>query len=289
MDIRRVLVVGAGLMGGGIAQVAALAGYRVSLRDVSQQMLDKAMSNIAWSLGKFVEKGQFAAEARESALGRLSPTLALDTAAGADFAVEAVFEDKALKQEVFRELDRLCPPRAILASNTSAIPITELARVTERPDRVVGAHFFSPVPLMPLCELVRGLETSDETLAAAKAFVESLGKETITVKRDVAGFALNRINLPSTVEAIRLVEAGVVTPEEVDKGLHLGMGRRMGPFETMDMTGLDVTLGAMLAIYEETQDPRFWPPDLLRRKVSAGRLGRKAGRGWFVYETNEKG
>jgi len=259
------------------------------LRDVSQQTLDKAMSNIAWSLGKFVEKGQFAAEARESALGRLSPTLALDAAAEADFAVEAVFEDKALKQEVFRELDRLCPPRAILASNTSAIPITELARVTERPDRVVGAHFFSPVPLMPLCELVRGLETSDETLAAAKAFVESLGKETITVKRDVAGFALNRINLPSTVEAIRLVEAGVVTPEEVDKGMRLGMGRRMGPFETMDMTGLDVTLGAMLAIYEETQDPRFWPPDLLRRKVSAGRLGRKAGRGWFVYETNEKG
>lgn len=287
MDIRRVLIVGGGLMGGGIAQVAALAGYRVSLRDVSQQMLDKAMANIAWSLGKFVEKGQLAAEARESALGRLSPTLALDTAAGADFAVEAVFEDKALKQEVFRELDRLCPPRAILASNTSAIPITELARVTERPDRVVGAHFFSPVPLMPLCELVRGLETSDETLAAAKAFVESLGKETITVKRDVAGFALNRINLPSTVEAIRLVEAGVVTPEEVDKGMRLGMGRRMGPFETMDMTGLDVTLGAMLAIYEETQDPRFWPPDLLRRKVSAGRLGRKTGRGWFVYETSE--
>ena len=284
MDIRRVLVVGAGLMGGGIAQVAALAGYRVSLRDVSQQMLDKAMSNIAWSLGKFVEKGQFAAEARESALGRLSPTLALDAAAEADFAVEAVFEDKALKQEVFRELDRLCPPRAILASNTSAIPITELARVTERPDRVVGTHFFSPVPLMPLCELVRGLETSDETLAAAKAFVESLGKETITVKRDVAGFALNRINLPGTVEAIRLVEAGVITPEEVDKGMRLGRGWRMGPFETMDMTGLDVTLGAMLAIYEETQDPRFWPPDLLRRKVAAGHLGRKAGRGWYVYE-----
>jgi len=284
MDIRRVLVVGAGLMGGGIAQVAAAAGYRVTLRDVSQQTLDKAMSNIAWSLGKFVEKGQFAAEARESALGRLSPTLALDAAAEADFAVEAVFEDKALKQEVFRELDRLCPPRAILASNTSAIPITELARVTERPDRVVGTHFFSPVPLMPLCELVRGLETSDETLAAAKAFVESLGKETITVKRDVAGFALNRINLPGAVEAIRLVEAGVITPEEVDKGMRLGRGWRMGPFETMDMTGLDVTLGAMLAIYEETQDPRFWPPDLLRRKVAAGHLGRKAGRGWYVYE-----
>jgi len=284
MDIRRVLIVGGGLMGGGIAQVAALAGYGVTLRDVSQETLDKAMTGIAWSLGKFVEKGQLAAEAREAALSRLNPTLALDAAAEADFAVEAVFEDKSLKQEVFRELDRLCPPRAILASNTSAIPITELARVTERPDRVVGTHFFSPVPLMPLCELVRGLETSDETLAAAKAFVESLGKETITVKRDVAGFALNRINLPGAVEAIRLVEAGVITPEEVDKGMRLGRGWRMGPFETMDMTGLDVTLGAMLAIYEETQDPRFWPPDLLRRKVAAGHLGRKAGRGWYVYE-----
>ena len=284
MDIRRVLIIGAGLMGGGIAQVAALAGYGVTLRDVSQETLDKAMTGIAWSLGKFVEKGQLAAEAREAALSRLNPTLALDAAAEADFAVEAVFEDKSLKQEVFRELDRLCPPRAILASNTSAIPITELARVTERPDRVVGTHFFSPVPLMPLCELVRGLETSDETLAAAKAFVESLGKETITVKRDVAGFALNRINLPGAVEAIRLVEAGVITPEEVDKGMRLGRGWRMGPFETMDMTGLDVTLGAMLAIYEETQDPRFWPPDLLRRKVAAGHLGRKAGRGWYVYE-----
>jgi 3-hydroxybutyryl-CoA dehydrogenase len=231
-----------------------------------------------------VEKGQLVAEAREAALSRVSPTLTLDTAAEADFAVEAVFEDKALKQEVFRELDRLCPAHTIMASNTSAIPVTELARVTDRPDRVVGTHFFSPVPLMPLCELVRGLETSDETLAAAKAFVESLGKETVTVKRDVAGFALNRINLPSTVEAIRLVEAGIITPEEVDKGLRLGMGRRMGPFETMDMTGLDVTLGAVLAIYEETKDPRFWPPDLLRRKVAAGHLGRKAGRGWYVYE-----
>lgn len=284
MDTRRVLIVGGGLMGGGIAQVAALAGYRVTLRDVSQQTLDKAMTNIAWSLGKFVEKGQLAAESREAALSRLNPTLALDAAAEADFAVEAVFEDKALKQEVFRELDRLCPPQTIMASNTSAIPVTELARVTDRPDRVVGTHFFSPVPLMPLCELVRGLETSDETLAAARAFVESLGKETVTVKRDVAGFALNRINLPGTVEAIRLVEAGVITPEEVDKGMRLGLGRRMGPFETMDMTGLDVTLGAMLAIYEETKDPRFWPPDLLRRKVAAGHLGRKTGHGWFVYE-----
>ena len=284
MESRRVLVIGAGLMGGGIAQVAEAAGHRCTLRDVSQDAVGKAVTNIAWSLGKFVEKGQITAEAREAALGRLGTTLTLDAAAESDFVIEAIFENKTLKQDVFRELDRLCPPHAIMASNTSAIPITELARVTHRPDRVLGTHFFSPVPMMPLCELVCGLDTSDETLTAAKSFVESLGKETITVKRDVAGFAINRINLPSTIEAIRLVEAGVITPEEVDKGMRLGMGRRMGPFETMDMTGLDVSLGAMLAIYEETQDARFWPPDLLRRKVAAGQLGRKVGRGWYVYE-----
>ena len=288
MDIQHVLVVGAGLMGSGIAQVAAMAGYRVTLRDVRQEALDKAMADIGWSLGKFVEKGRLKTEEREAALARIHPTLTLEAAGEADFVIEAVHEDKALKQEVFRELDRLCPPQIILASNTSAIPITELARVTTRPDRIVGTHFFSPVPLMPLCELVRGLETSDQTLAVAKAFVESLGKETIVVKRDVAGFALNRINIPSTIEAIRLVEAGIVTPEDVDKGMRLGMGRRMGPFETMDMTGLDVSLGAMLAIYEETKDPRFWPPDLLRRKVAAGHLGRKTGRGWYVYEKGEQ-
>lgn len=284
MNIQHVLIVGGGLMGSGIAQVAAAAGYRVTLQDVRQQALNKALTDIAWSLGKFVEKGRLTGEERQAALERIVTAPTLERAAEADFVIEAVFEDRPLKQEVFRELHRRCPPRAILASNTSAIPITDLARETDRADRVVGTHFFSPVPLMPLCELVRGLETSDETLAAAKAFVESLGKETITVERDTAGFALNRINIPSTVEAIRLVESGVVTPEDVDRGMRLGMGRRMGPFETMDMTGLDVTLGAMLSIYEETKDPRFWPPDLLRRKVTAGHLGRKTGRGWYTYE-----
>ena len=235
-------------------------------------------------MGKFVEKGQLTADEREAALSRVSPTLTLDAASGSDLVIEAIFEDKALKQEVFRELDHRCRPDTILCSNTSAIPITELARVTARPDRVVGTHFFSPVPLMHLCELVCGLETSEETLVATKTFVESLGKETITVKRDVAGFALNRINLPSTIEAIRLVEAGVATPDDIDRGMRVGMGWRMGPFETMDMTGLDVTLAAMLVIYEETKDAYLWPPDLLRRKVAAGHLGRKTGRGWYVYE-----
>lgn len=284
MGIQHVLIVGSGLMGSGIAQVTAVAGYRVTLQDVRQEALDKALTDIAWSLGKFVEKDRLTDEERRAALEQIDTVLTLEQAGQADFVIEAVFEDKAVKQGVFRELDRLCPPHAILASNTSAISITELASVTKRTDRVVGTHFFSPVPLMPLCELVRGLGTSDETLATTKAFVESLGKETIIIKRDIAGFALNRINIPSTIEAIRLVEAGIITPEEVDKGMRLGMGRRMGPFETMDMTGLDVALGAMLALFEETKDPRFWPPDLLRRKVTTGHLGRKTGRGWYTYE-----
>lgn len=284
MEIKHVLLVGAGLMGSGIAQSAAVAEYQVALRDVKEGALENALEEISWSLGKFVEKGRLTEEEKKSALDRITPTLDLDPASNADFVIEAVYEDKALKQEVFQELDHLCPSHTILATNTSAIPITELASVTGRPEQAVGTHFFSPVPLMPLCELVCGLETSEQTLSASKAFVESLGKETITIKQDIAGFALNRINLPSTIEAIRLVERGVVTPEEVDKGMRQGMGRRMGPFETMDMTGLDVSLNAMMAIYEETKDPRFWPPDLLRRKVAAGQLGRKTGRGWYVYE-----
>lgn len=283
VEIQRVLVVGAGLMGSGIAQMAAMAKYQVALQDIQQEALDKALDEIVWSLGKFVQKGRITANEQKSALGRVSPTLKLEDASKADFVIEAVYEDKTLKREIFQELDRLCPSHTILASNTSAIPITELASVTNRADRVVGTHFFSPVPLMPLCELVRGLETSQETLAITQAFVESMEKETITVKRDVAGFALNRINIPSTIEAIRLVESGVVTPEDVDRGMRLGMGRRMGPFETMDMTGLDITLRAMSALHEETRDPRFWPPELLRRKVAAGQLGRKSGRGWYVY------
>lgn len=284
LPVVNVFVVGAGLMGGGIAQVVATAGYQVTMRDVHQEALDHAMEDITWSLGKFVEKERITAEDRDAALAHITPTLEMDAAAEADLVIEAVFEDIAVKHEVFRELDRLCPPHAILASNTSAIPITELARVTGRPERVIGTHFFSPVPLMRLCEVVRGLATSDETLETTLAFVHSLGKETITVRRDVAGFAMNRINLPATVEAIRLVEAGICTPEDIDRGMRLGMGRAMGPFETMDMTGLDVILGAMLAVYAETKDPRFWPPDLLRRKVALGHLGRKTGRGWYEYD-----
>ncbi|MBW2535868.1 MAG: 3-hydroxyacyl-CoA dehydrogenase family protein, partial [Deltaproteobacteria bacterium] len=189
-----------------------------------------------------------------------------------------------IKRKVLAELDALAPDQALIATNTSAIPITELAAATRRADRVLGLHFFSPVPLMQAVEVVRGIATSDETFAAGQAFVHRLGKEPIPVHRDVPGFLLNRLNLPSSVEAMRLVEQGVGTPEDIDRGVRLAFGRKMGIFETGDMVGLDVTHGALMALYEETRDPRWYPPEILRRKVKAGHLGKKTGRGWYRYD-----
>jgi 3-hydroxybutyryl-CoA dehydrogenase len=195
-----------------------------------------------------------------------------------------VIEDLDIKKEVFGTLDTLCPPHTIFATNTSAIPVTDIADVTQRPSQVVGTHFFNPVPMMRIVEIVRGLLTSEETMEAAEALCQSLGKETIRVNRDVAGFALNRINFPSTIEAIRLVEAGVASVEDIDKGMRLGFGRPMGPFETGDLAGLDVGYSAMSAVYRETQDEKFHPPMLLQRKVRIGHLGRKTGVGWYKYD-----
>ncbi|MFH2098849.1 MAG: 3-hydroxyacyl-CoA dehydrogenase family protein, partial [Pseudomonadota bacterium] len=193
-----------------------------------------------------------------------------------------------VKREIFKKLDGVCAPGTLLASNTSAIPITELAAATKRPDRVLGLHFFSPVPMMQAVEVIRGMETSDATMDAGRAFVKRIGKESITVNRDVAGFVINRINFPSTIEAMRLVEEGVATCEDIDKGLRLASGRKMGIFETGDMVGLDVTYGALMAMHQETGDPRFYPPLLLRRKVKAGHLGKKTGQGWYEYDENGK-
>jgi 3-hydroxybutyryl-CoA dehydrogenase len=183
-------------------------------------------------------------------------------------------------------MDRLASPQALLATNTSAISITDLAASTARPEKVLGLHFFSPVPMMEAVEVVRGLCTSDETCAAGQTFVEALHKVPILVQRDVPGFLINRINLPSNLEAMRLVEAGVGTVEDIDRGMRLCTGRKMGPFETGDLVGLDVTYGALLALYEETRDPRWYPPLILRRKVKAGQLGRKTGKGWYEYSAD---
>jgi 3-hydroxybutyryl-CoA dehydrogenase len=286
MGIQKVMVVGSGLMGSGIAQVCAQAGVQVFLLDVAEDVLVKAMKNIDWSVGKFIEKGKLD-EDRDSIMARIR--LITDTKDGkdVDLAIEAVFENIELKQEIFQTLDETCRPDALIASNTSAIPITELAAVTNRPEKVLGLHFFSPVPMMQAVEVIKGAATADETAATGRKFVLQIGKEPILVNRDVAGFVINRINFPSTIEAMNLVEQGVASVEDIDKGLRLAAGRRMGIFETGDMVGLDVTYGAMKAMYEETGDPRWYPPLLLRRKVKAGHLGRKAGKGWYEY--NEDG
>lgn len=287
MEVKSVLVAGAGLMGGGIAQVCAQAGIDVFLFDASAAQVEKAQKNIGWSVGKLAEKGTIA-ETKEAVMARIRPVGAIEDAPAVDLAVEAVFERIDIKKEIFAALDDACPPGALIASNTSAIPITELAAATRRPDKVLGLHFFSPVPMMQAVEVIRGMETSDATMEAGRAFVKKIGKEAITVNRDVAGFVINRINFPSTIEAMRLVEDGVATVEDIDKGLRLASGRRMGIFETGDMVGLDVTFGAMTAMYQETGDPRWFPPLLLRRKVKAGHLGKKTGKGWYEYDENGK-
>jgi len=287
MTIKSVLVIGSGLMGSGIAQVCAQSGIRVNLYDASGDALEKAVKNIAWSVGKFVEKGTLKEE-KEVILNRITRVSDLNAGADVNLAIEAVFEKKELKQEIFKQLDLLCPPQTLFATNTSAIPITELAAVTGRPEKFLGLHFFSPVPMMMAVEVIRGMMTSDETAQTGKAFVQQIGKEPIAVNRDVAGFVINRINFPATMEAMRLVEQGVATVEDIDKGLRLASGRRMGIFETGDMVGLDVTYGALMAMYNETGDPRWYPPLLLRRKVKAGHLGRKTGKGWYDY-SEEKG
>jgi 3-hydroxybutyryl-CoA dehydrogenase len=280
---QRVAIIGAGLMGSGIAQVAAQAGWQVVLRDVDDDALRRGVDAIEKSTARFVEKGKFSADARTAALARISTTTDLDAAAEVDLVVEAAFEQVDVKQEIFRELDRICKDDAVLATNTSAIPITRIASATDRPQAVVGTHFFSPVPLMALCELVRGHHTSDETLATARAFAESVGKTCVVVNRDVAGFVTTRLISALVVEAIRLYESGVASAEDIDTACKLGFGHAMGPLATTDLTGVDILRHASANIYDETGDLKFFPPETMNRMVAAGDLGRKTGRGFYTY------
>jgi 3-hydroxybutyryl-CoA dehydrogenase len=285
----RVAVIGAGLMGSGIAQVASVAGWQVTLHDVDDDAVERGLAAVRSSLHRFVARDRLTADAAAAALARISPATGLDAAAGAELVVEAVFESVDLKQSVFRELDGVCGPDTVLATNTSAIPVTRIAAVTGRPDRVVGTHFFSPVPMMELCELVRGFKTSDETLARARAFAEEVGKTCIVVNRDIAGFVTTRLIAAFVVEATRLVESGVVTAADLDLACQLGFGHRMGPLATTDLTGLDVLLNATRNIWTDTGDAKFFPPELLQRMVAAGDLGRKSGRGFYPYEQPASG
>ena len=281
---KQIAVIGAGLMGSGIAQVAAQAGYEVVLRDVTDAALARGLDGIKASYGRFTAKGKLSAEDAAAALARITTTTDLDAVGSADLVVEAVFEQLEVKQELFRALDRIARPGAVLASNTSAIPITRIAAATERPESVVGTHFFSPVPMMQLCELVRGYKTSDGTLGAAREFAEGVGKTCVVVNRDVAGFVTTRLISALVVEAVKLYESGVATAEDIDTACRLGFGHAMGPLQTADLTGVDILLHATGNIYTETQDEKFAPPEIMARMVTAGDLGRKSGRGFYGYQ-----
>jgi 3-hydroxybutyryl-CoA dehydrogenase len=283
MDIQKVFVVGSGLMGSGIAQVCAQGGLKVVLYDIEPEALKKALKNIEWSVGKFVEKGELKEE-KGAVMERIKTASDFSEGANSDLIIEAVFENLDLKREIFEKVDALSLPEALMASNTSSIPITEIAVATKKPGRVLGLHFFSPVPMMQAVEVIRGQSTTDDTMLKGKQFVVRIGKEPIMVNRDVAGFVINRLNFPSSMEAMRLVEEGITTVEDIDKGVKLALGRRMGIFETSDMVGLDVTYGALMSMYRETGDPRWFPPMILRRKVKSGELGRKTGKGWYEYD-----
>jgi len=282
MKLDKVCVMGAGTMGCGIAQVCAQSGISVVMNDISQDMLDKAVKTIRWSTSKFIEKGKVS-EDLDTIMGRIQATTGLEDAADADLVIEAVFERVDVKHEALKKLEPFLTDTTVVATNTSAIPITHVGAVLSRPDKFVGLHFFNPVPMMMAVEVIRGVSTTDETFAYGADFVRLIGKEPIMVHRDIAGFILNRINMCANIEAIRLVEQGVATPEDIDKGMRLAFGRKMGPFETGDLVGIEVSLMAYNNVYEEEKDIRFYPPSLMRQKVLAGQLGRKTGKGWYEY------
>ncbi|MBN2025319.1 MAG: 3-hydroxyacyl-CoA dehydrogenase [Actinobacteria bacterium] len=287
MDIKNVFVAGAGYMGNGIAQVSALAGYKVVLCDVSEACLASGLDAINSSLGKLLSKDKIGREQSEAALANIAITCDLEEAAGSDIAVEAIPERIDLKKDIFSRLDGICPPHAIIGTNTSAIPISSIASATTRPDKVVGIHFFGPVPLMKLVEVIKGVLTSQETMSAADGWARSLGKETVLVAKDHAGFVANRASMPSTIEAMRMIEEGMATPEEIDRATG-GYDFGVGPLQIVDNAGLEVGMNAATAIYEDTRDPKFFPPPLLRRMVAAGMLGRKSGKGFYDYSSGKR-
>lgn len=286
MAIEKVGVVGAGLMGSGIAEVAARSGFDVVVREVDGEALASGRYRVERSLARGVEKEKITDAQREEALSRMRFTVELEELADRDLVVEAIVEDREAKQELFRALDGLCPQETLLATNTSSLPVTDLAAVTERPDRVVGLHFFNPVPVMKLVEVVRTLATSDETFQAATDFARRLGKEPITAP-DRSGFVVNLLLVPFMLDAIRQLERGVATVEDLDTGMVLGCGHPMGPLQLCDFVGNDTTLRIAEIMFDEYREARYAPPPLLRRMVTMGRHGRKTGVGFYDYSGEE--
>jgi len=282
-QIRKVCVVGAGVMGSGITQVFAQAGYSVVMVDVAEEFIQKGMASIKANLERSVAKGRMSKEDAEAVLGRIKTTLNLEEAGKeADFVVEAVVERMDVKREVFSRLDKACESHVILASNTSTLSITEMASATQRPDRVAGMHFFNPAPVMKLVEVIAGAKTSRETISTVKALAEKLGKTPVEVKES-PGFVVNRLLTLMLNEACFLLMEDVAKPEDIDTAMKLGCNHPMGPFELMDLVGLDIVLAIAETLYQETGDPKFRPSPLLRKMVRAGLLGRKTGQGFYVY------
>jgi len=283
MRIRQVGIVGCGLMGSGIVETCARAGYEVVVREVDSELLAKGLQRIMGSMAKAVEKGKLSQADMEAAGGRIKGTVVLDDLKGSDWVIEAAIENMAEKKQIFSALDRLVAPHVIIASNTSSMCITEMASVTKRPDKVLGMHFFNPVPVMPLLELVRTILTSDETLQAAKEFGAAVGK-TIVVAKDTPGFIVNLLLVPYMLCAIRALENGVATREDIDTSMRLGCNHPMGPLTLLDFVGLDTAYYIANVMYDEFREPQYAPPPLLKRMVLAGHLGRKTGKGFYDYK-----
>ncbi len=282
-EVTKIAVIGAGTMGAGIAQAFAAAGFQVTMRDIEQRFVDGGFRRIEEPLARRVEKGKMAQKEVDTILSKIRGVVDLmEAVAGAQVVIEAVFEKIEIKRDLYAELDGLCPPDVVFASNTSSLSITEMASATKRADRVVGMHFFNPAPVMKLVEVIRGSETSDATVALIKGLCARLGKEAVEVKES-PGFVVNRLLVPMMNEAFNLLQEGVASAEDIDKAMKLGTNMPMGPFELADYTGLDIGLDVMEVLYRETGDPKFRPAPLLRKYVRAGRLGRKAGRGVYDY------
>jgi len=283
MEIKKVGVVGCGLMGGGIAQISAQSGYQVVVSEASEELLNKGLKAIDHFLTRAIEKGRMSEDDKKATLSRLKGTVDQKDFAQCDLVIEAVVENLNLKKEIFLNLDKICPKETILATNTSCLSVIDIARVTSKPDKVLGMHFFNPASIMKLMELVKTVETSEGTIEVARKFGESLGK-TIILAKDTPGFVVNRLLIPFLLNSIKMLESGIASPEDIDTGIKLGLGHPMGPIELNDFVGLDTTLYVADAIYQETKDPQYIAPVMMRKMVAAGWLGRKAGKGLYEYK-----
>lgn len=283
MAISKIGVLGAGSMGGGIAHLAAAKGFEVVLCDVEQRFVEGAVKRIADFMDKSIKKQKMTVEEKEAALKRITITTNMEDLASAELVIEAIFEDLAIKKSAFEKLDKICGPETIFGSNTSSMSITALAAATSRPDKVVGLHFFNPPLIMRLVEVIRGYYTSDETVKLASEVSLGMGKTPVVVKKDTPGFIVNRIMMPQFLEAIRIVEEGIATPEDIDTAVKLGLNYPMGPFELMDFTGVEISVHVADYLFNESKDMKWNSPEPIKALVRAGRLGKKTGAGWYDY------